>query len=263
MSNKLCFVLGAGGARGVAHIGFLQAMEEFNIKPDCIVGCSMGAVVGACYSAGFSPKEMKEIAESLKPKHIIDISPALFSRKSLLTSVKMQRKIGELLGDTTFDQLKIPFECIAVDLHKGKVVTLNQGSVAEAVRASAAIPTVFRPVIKDDQELVDGGVLCRVPVENAKHFKADKVIAVDVLGEYRPHVTSKNIIEQALRIVELSDSHSAQVYLKQHKPDILIKPNLGDMSQYKVEKLSFAYGQGYHKGVKYAESIIKLRDEVK
>lgn len=260
MSKKLCFVLGAGGARGVAHIGFLQAMEESGIKPDCIVGCSMGSVVGAAYSMGLSPKEMKAFAESLRSKDIIDLSPALFSKKSLLSSVKMQKKIKQVLGDVEFKDLKIPFECVAVDINKGKVVTLNDGLVEEAVRASSSIPTVFRPVIKDDMELVDGGILLRVPVENAKHFNADVVVAVDVLGDYRPHEVSKNIIEHALRVIDLADCVHTKKYLKEHKPDILIKPNLGDMSQYKVEKISFAYGQGYHSGLKYADKIKALLD---
>lgn len=258
MSKKLCFVLGAGGSRGIAHIGFLQAMEENGIKPDCIVGCSMGSVVGAAYASGLPPKEMREIAEGLRSKDIIDISPALFSKKSLLSSVKMQKKIKQVLGDKQFKDLVIPFECVAVDLHRGKVVTLNEGSVEEAVRASSSIPTVFRPVIKDDMELVDGCVLLRVPVENAKHFNADVVVAVDVLGDYRPHEVSKNIIEHALRVMDLVDSVNTKKYLKEHKPDILIKPNLGDMSQYKVEKIAFAYGQGYHSGLKYADKIKAL-----
>ncbi len=258
MSKKLCFVLGAGGARGIAHIGFLQAMEENGIKPDCIVGCSMGSVVGAAYASGMKPKEMRKFAESLKPKHIIDVSPAFFSKKSLLSSVKMQRKIKEVLGDVTFDQLKLPFECVAVDMHSGKLVTLNEGSVEEAVRASSAIPTVFRPVEKNDMELVDGGILLRVPVENAKHFNADVVVAVDVLGDYRPHEGTKNIIEHALRVLELVDGHYTHRYLKYHKPDVLVTPNLGDMSQYKVEKISFAYGQGYHSGLKVAAQIKEI-----
>ncbi len=263
MSKKLCFVLGAGGARGIAHIGFLQAMEENGIKPDAIVGCSMGSVVGAAYASGLTPKQMREIAESLRSKDIIDISPALFKKKSLLSSVKMQRKIKSVLGETDFKDLKIPFECVAVDLNKGKIVTLNEGSVEQAVRASSAIPTVFRPVIIDDMELIDGGVLLRVPVENAKHFKADVVVAVDVLGEYRPHEVSKNIIEQALRVLDLADAAHTKTYLKEHKPDILIKPNLGDMSQYKVERISFAYGQGYHSGLKYAPRIKALLEDKK
>ncbi len=259
--KKLCFVLGAGGARGIAHIGFLQAMEENGIKPDAIVGCSMGAVVGSAYASGLSPKEMREIAESLRSKDIIDVSPALFSKKSLLSSVKMQKKIKTILGNTEFKDLKIPFECVAVDMHRGNAVTLNQGLVELAVRASSAIPVVFRPVIIDDMELVDGAVLRRVPVENAKHFGADVVVAVDVLGEYRPHEVSKNIIEQALRVIDLTDANNTKQYLKEHKPDILIKPNLGDMSQYKVEKISFAYGQGYHSGLKYVDRIKALLEE--
>ena len=261
MKKKLCFVLGAGGARGVAHIGFLQAMEESGIKPDCIVGCSMGSVVGAAYAKGISPKEMRSIAESLTSKSIIDVSPSFFNKKSILSSVKMQKRIKEILGDTEFKDLNIPFECIAVDVHKGNVVTFREGRVEEAVRASSAIPSVFRPVVIDDMELVDGAILRRVPVENAKHFKADVVVAVDVLGDYRPHEVSKNIIEQTLRVIDLADSYHTKKYLKEHKPDLLIKPNLGDMSQYKVERISFAYGQGYHSGLKYAERIKALLEE--
>ncbi len=261
MSKKLCFVLGAGGARGVAHVGFLQAMEEHGIKPNAIVGCSMGAVVGAAYAKGLSPKEMRSIAESLTSKSIIDVSPAFFNKKSILSSVKMQKRLKEILGDTEFKDLKIPFECVAVDVHKGKVVSFNEGLVEPAVRASSAIPTVFRPVIIDDMELIDGCVLRRVPVENAKHFHADVVVAVDVLGDYRPHETSKNIIEQALRVLDLADAYHTKTYLKEHKPDLLIKPNLGDMSQYKVEKISFAYGQGYHSGLKYVEKIKALLEQ--
>lgn len=261
MSKKLCLVLGAGGARGIAHVGFLQALDEQGIKPDSIVGCSMGAVVGACYSAGYSPKEMRDIAEHLKLKHIFDPSPAMFFKKSLLSSSKMRKKLEEILGEITFEQLKIPFECVAVDMHRGKIVTLNSGKVADAVRASSSIPMIFRPVIKDDQELVDGGVLCRLPIENAKNFNADVVVAVDVLGEYRPHESSKNIISQALRVVDLCDSHNTQRYLESHTPDVLIKPSLGDMSPYKVEKLSFAFGQGYYKGIKYGDKIKKLLED--
>ncbi len=261
MSKKLCFVLGAGGARGIAHIGFLQAMEENGIKPDCIVGCSMGAVVGAAYASGLSPKQMREIAENLRSKDIIDVSPAFFSRKSLLSSIKMQKQLKNVLGDIEFKDLKIPFECVAVDVHKGVLVTLNEGKVEEAVRASSAIPTVFRPVIIDDMELIDGCLLRRIPVENAKHFDADVVVAVDVLGEYRPHEVSKNIVEQILRVLDLADAVHTKTYLESNKPDVLIRPNLGDMSQYKVERISFAYGQGYHSGLKYAARIKALLEE--
>ncbi len=260
--KNLCFVLGAGGARGIAHIGFLQAMEENGIFPDCIVGCSMGSVVGGCYSAGISPSKMKDVALSLKAGDIIDVAPNFLSKKGILRSVKMQIRLERLLGDTTFDGLKIPFECVAVDIISGKAVTLNSGRVEEAVRASSSIPLVFRPVLKDGMELIDGATLVRVPVKNAEHFKAKVVVAVDVLGKIRPkEIPTKNIIELGLRAVDVNDSHHTANYLRIHRPDLLIEPDLGDMSQYKIEKLAFAYEQGYKCGQENADKIKKLLSE--
>ena len=262
MDKNICFVLGAGGARGIAHIGFLQAMEDNGIIPDCIIGCSMGSIVGACYAAGIKPKTMKEVAESLKKKDVIDVDPDFLSKKGLLRSVKMQLKLEKLLGNIRFDELKIPFECVAVDLISGKPVTLNEGIVEESVRASSSIPLVFRPVMKNGMELVDGGTLVRVPVKNAEHFNAKVVIAVDVLGRVIPkEIPTKNILELALRAVDVNDSHHTTNYLKKHCPDLLIEPELDDMSQYKIDNLSFAYEQGYIAGIENLEKIKQLIEE--
>lgn len=262
MDKNICFVLGAGGARGIAHVGFLQAMEENGIIPDCIIGCSMGSVVGACYAKGVTPSKMKEVAESLKKNDIIDVAPNFISKKALLKSIKMQLKLENLLGDVTFDGLKIPFECVAVDLISGKPITLNEGLVEECVRASSSIPLVFRPVMKNGMELVDGAILVRVPVANAKHFNAKVVIAVDVLGKVTPkEIPTKNLIELALRAVDVNDGHHTSNYLRAHRPDLLIEPDLGDMSQYKIDKLSFAYEQGYKAGLENVEKIKKLIEE--
>ena len=116
MENKLCFVLGAGGARGIAHVGFLQAMEENGIKPDCIAGCSMGSVVGACYALGMKPIDMMKIVEELKFSELVDVSPFPFTKKSILQSVKLRRKLESVIGNADFKDLKIPFECVAADI---------------------------------------------------------------------------------------------------------------------------------------------------
>ena len=258
MNNKLCFILGAGGARGIAHVGFLQAMDENNIKPDYIAGCSMGAVVGACYSAGFTPERMRGVAESLKFSDIADFSLMPFTKKSTLRSVKMRNKISSLLGDLTFDDLKIPFECIAVDLVSGKEVKLNKGRVADAVCASSAIPMVFRAVEIDGMELVDGGLISRLPFHCVKDFHADKVVAVDVLGGLRPYKHSKSIIGQMLRVVDVNDENHTRRMLRYHKPNVFIEPDLGEMSQFKVEKLSYAYEQGYKAGIEHVDAIKAL-----
>ena len=256
--SGVCFVLGAGGARGIAHVGFLQAMDDNGIVPNYIVGCSMGAIVGACYANGITPAKMKAVAESLKTNDIVDVAPNFISKKGLLKSVKMQLKLEHLLGDVTFDGLNIPFECVAVDLISGKPITLNEGRVEESVRASSSIPLVFRPVMKNGMELVDGATLVRVPVANAKHFNAKTVIAVDVLGKVIPkEMPSKNLLELGLRSVDIVDGYHTTNYLKAHRPNVLIEPDLGDMSQYKVDKLAFAYEQGYKAGVENLEKIKK------
>lgn len=258
MAKKTCFVLGSGGSRGIAHIGFLQAMDDAGIRPDCIAGCSMGSVVGACYAKGVKPAQLKAVADNLKFQDIADFSVGFLSKKSIFRSVKMRNRITELLGDVTFDQLEIPFECVAVDIISGKLITLNKGRVADAVSASSSIPLVFKPVEIDGYELVDGGVVNRLPIANARDFGAEVTIVVDVLGALRLYEPSKNMVVHGLRCVEVNDCYLTEECIRENKPDLLIRPELGDMSQYKVSKLAFAYEEGYKSGVKYTNKIKEL-----
>ncbi len=255
MAKKLCFILGAGGAKGIAHIGFLKAMEEANIKPDCVAGCSMGAIVGACYCNGISVEDMKAVADLMRMKDIADIEIAPFNKKSLFRSVKMRAKVKSLLGDVTFDELKIPFECIAADIVTGKVVTLKKGKVEEAVSASASIPTIFRPVEIDNMELVDGGILMRLPFASAKHFKADVTVAVDVIGNLSPFKPTRNLISQALRVIEVTDCFLSHKTASYYKPNVMVYPDTSEMSQFKVEKLDYAFEAGYKAGKEKVEEI--------
>ena len=254
----LCFVLGAGGARGIAHIGFLQAMEENGIVPDCIAGCSMGSVVGACYSSGMKPKEMMQIVSSLKMSDIADATLFPFNKKGLLRSVKLRNKLENVIGNITFDKLKIPFECIAADIVSGKIYTFKEGSVAEAVRASSSIPAVFHPVEKDGMVLIDGGAFMTLPLNCVKDFDAQAVVVVDVLGELPEYKKDKGLLTHVLRVVDANNYYIKKRHLHAYRHDILIRPELGDMSQYKVEKLEWAYLQGYIAGIKNVEKIKKI-----
>ncbi len=254
---KICFILGAGGARGISHVGFLQAMEENGIKPDFIAGCSMGSVVGACYASGMPPKKMMEVVKGLKMSDIADASLFPFNKQSLLRSVKLRKKLGDVIGHVNFEDLKIPFECIAADIVTGKVVTLKEGDVLDAVHASSAIPGIFKPIEKDGQILVDGGVFMPLPLNCIKDFDADVVIVVDVLGnlqEYSP----KGLLSHVLRVVDANSYYIKKRQLKGYKHDLLIIPKLGTMSPYKVEKLEFAYEQGYKAGIENLEKIKKI-----
>ncbi len=257
---KLCFVLGAGGARGISHIGFLQAMEEVGIIPDYIAGCSMGSVVGACYAKGMKPKEMMEIVKTLKMSDIADASLFPFNKGGILRSVKLRRKLEEVIGKTTFQELKIPFECIAADIVTGKVVTFKEGSVADAVRASSSIPGVFKPVEKDGMVLVDGGAFMPLPLNCVQDFHADAVIVVDVLGGLHDY-NKKGLLYHILRVVEANNYYIKKRHLHAYRHDLLICPELGDMSQYKVENLEFAYEKGYLAGVANVKKIQKILEK--
>lgn len=259
---KICFILGAGGARGIAHIGFLQAMEENGISPDFIAGCSMGSVVGACYAKGMKPKEMMEVVKSLKMSDIADASIFPFNKQSLLRSVKLRKKLEEVIGKTKFEELKIPFECIGADIISGEVVTFNSGDVIEAVHASSAIPGVFKPVEKDGMVLVDGGAFMPLPLNCVKHFDADVVIVVDVLGELWEY-KQKGLLSHVLRVVDANSYYLKKRQLRAYRHDILVTPELGDMSQFKVEKLNFAYEQGYIAGLKNLKKIEKIIEKKK
>lgn len=261
MSKKICLVLGAGGARGVAHVGVLQAFEENGIKPDCIIGCSMGSVVGACYSKGIKPSELVKVAETLKMSQIADLSVFPLNKTSLLKSVKLRNILSKYIGEVHFEDLQIPFSCVAIDIVTGESVLLNKGLVEPAVRASSTIPTVFKPVELNGHVLVDGGVFVRLPLKEAKETNCDIIIAVDVLGTLQPYVESKNILSHALRVVEINDCHITERNLKKYKPNVLIRPDLEDMSQYKAERLLFAYERGYEAGLKAISKIKRLLEK--
>lgn len=257
--KKLGFALGSGGSRGVAHIGFLQAMQENGIKPDCIAGSSMGSVVGACYAAGMSVEEMKNVVFELKALDILDISGNVLKNQALFKSKKMRAKLGEYLGEKTFEELNIPYGCVSVDLVTGQTVEFTEKyAVADCVQASSSIPGVFRPVKLDGMVLVDGGVRNRLPVKLVKKMGAEAVVAVDVLGELRRADKPLNIITVILRTVDIYDSQITEMKLKKDKPDLLIRPDMGDMSQYKVKNFEVAFDAGYKAGMENADKIKEL-----
>ena len=259
MGKKLGLALGSGGSRGVAHIGFLKALEENGIKPDYIAGSSMGAVVGACYASGMSPDSMYDEVLKLKFSDIFDLSMNPFGSAALLRAKKMRKKLNSLLKDLTFDDLKIPFRAVAVDIVTGDIkIFSGKDSVAEGVAASSSIPCIFRPVYKDKMVLVDGGVKCRVPIEEVKDMGAEVVVGIDVLGKTRNCDKKYNILSIMFRFFEIVDSELTAQKLISQKPDLFIEPDLGNMSQYKFKNIEQAIETGYNCGKEYVGKIQKL-----
>lgn len=261
--KKLGLALGSGGSRGVAHIGFLKALEEAEIRADCVSGCSMGAIVGACYCAGVPLDTVKEKVVGLKLSHVaaLNVNPI---RANGLFRFTRARKLLEtyIPPETTFRDLKIPFTCVATDLVAGVTVELKEGNVIDAILASSSIPGAFVPQSIDGKLLIDGGVLERVPTSELKKLGAEVVVAVDVLGDLTVARAEapKNLIETLLRYVDIIDTRFTQrkKRVRRESIDLWLEPDLGDMSQYKVKNLAFAYEKGYELGKANAEKIRAL-----
>ncbi len=257
--KKLGIALGSGGARGVAHIGFLQAMDEAGIKPDYISGCSMGSVVGMAYAAGVSPTVMKDGVFALKMLDLIEVTKR---PGGLFDTRKIRNVLMKYVGDPEFKDLKIPFVCVAVDLHSQQIVEFKEGNVIDAVIASSSIPGVFKPTEKDGMRLIDGGVLERVPVKALAHLgvKSKKIVAVDVLGQKACRPKCPNAIGMLLDVFDIMDNHRTNRCKNDHRNhiDLWLEPELGLMSQYSLKGVQTAYEMGYKIGVENVENIRKL-----
>ncbi len=260
MKKKLGFALGAGGSRGVAHIGFLKAMDEEKIKPDFIAGTSMGSIVGACYSAGYSPDFMKDEILKLKMGDIFDLSFNPIKDGALLRAQKMRKKLSTYFQEKrTIKELDIPFKCVAANLIDGELVLFSgDDDVAESIATSSTIPGVFKPVMKDGMILVDGGIKCRVPIDTVRGMGAEVVVAVDVLSNLRPGKEKYNFIGLMLRTFDVMDDDITKMKMKEQKPDLYLAPDLGDMSQFKFKNIDKAIEIGYELGKANAKKIKRL-----
>ncbi len=261
MSKKLGLALGGGGARGVVHVGFLKALEEEGISPYCISGTSMGAIVGGCYATGMSTDAVRDALLGLKALDIVDIDALPFTRLSLLRSKKLQKLFLKYIGDATFEGLKIPFSCTAVDLYSGKLYVFKEGSLVKAVQASSCIPGIFRPVEHEGMLLVDGGVLCRVPVRQAKELGADVVVGVDAIkNSAYPVEKIPNMASMAMRVFEIVDTVNVrnERACPDYPCDLLLEPEMAGITQYSIKLLDKAYEEGYRLGKDNAAKIAAL-----
>ncbi len=260
MQKTLGLALGSGGARGIAHIGFLQALEEADIRPDYVSGCSMGSIVGACYCAGVPLATLKEVALSLKLSKIATLNINPIRSNGLLRFDKARKILEEYLGGLTFQDLKIPFLCIAVDLKEGKVIELKEGNVIDAILASSTIPGAFTPSVIEGRTLVDGGILERVPTKEVRDMGADVIVAVDVLGDLMQKEAAPNLVETLLRCIDIMDTRLTQRKKRSRARyiDLWLEPELGAMDQYQVKNLGFACEKGYELGLKHRDEIKAL-----
>jgi NTE family protein len=174
---RLGLALGGGAARGFAHIGVIQVLEEAGIRPDLVVGTSAGSLVAALYAHGKTSAELANLALTMDEGSITDWA---FPSRGLIRGEALARFVREQTGHTLIEKMKLPLGIVATDLDSGVGMLFQRGDTGTAVRASSSVPAVFQPVKIGDREYVDGGLVSPVPVRYARQMGAEMVIAVDI-----------------------------------------------------------------------------------
>lgn len=257
--KKIALALGGGGARGFAHVGILQVLEREGIKVDIMAGTSMGAIIGGMYATGYSLDMIKKIV--LNFQHL-EINPTKYLNllhESLLKSDFINEALTQVFGDRKFEDCKIPFTTVAVDLETGGEVFFNEGPMKNAIKASASIPILFPPTFSNDRYLIDGGILNNVPLTYLREQNPDVLIGVKLVNytsrqyisgmvyakyhqyKYRKFFKKMNFLNNfvhkrkqdlqllagiALRALDIASKDNTELRIKQANPDLLIEPQI-------------------------------------
>lgn len=262
MANKLKIgiALGSGSARGFAHIGVLKALEENNISADIVTGSSAGALVGGLYCCGIKPDMIKNLAIQIDKRLWMDFT---VSRRGILKGDRIEDILKLLTGKKNIENLDKEMGIVATDLQKSEKVIFNEGPIYKAIRSSISIPGVFEPVNYNDQVLVDGGVVDRVPIAVAKDMGADIVMAVDVgFSEYGNRVFHLlDIVQQSIDVMAKKILEKDKIYA-----DILMEPPLSHIESSQFERVDECAEIGYNTALEHMDEIkekIKLCEEKK
>lgn len=217
---KVGLALGSGGARGFAHLGVIKVLREEGIPIDLIAGSSMGALVASFYGAGLDVDRLYKLSRVFKRKYYLDFT---VPKMGFIAGKRVKELIRIFTHGKTIEELDIPIGIVATDLMSGEKVVFKKGPVAEAVRASIAIPGIFVPEKLDGRLFVDGGVVDRIPVSVAKEMGADLVIAVDVSHvKINADITSIfDVIIQSIDIMQMELVANREV-----ASDVMIRPRV-------------------------------------
>lgn len=249
---KIGVALGAGSARGWAHIGVLQALEAAGIRPDIISGTSIGALVGAAY-ADDGLAELERWVRGLNWRTVLGFFDVSFNG-GFIKGARLIKFLQESLLDKTIDELPRSFGAVATALETGREVWLREGGVADAVRASIALPGLFTPVERDGLLLVDGGLVNPVPVSLARAMGADFVIAVDlsssivgrhVKGAERQDGELPNMLEVVAASINIMQARMALSRLSGEPADVVITPRLSHLALLDYHRAGEAIAEGH------------------
>lgn len=201
MNKKIALVLSSGGARGIAHIGAIDVLEENGYEITSIVGCSMGSLVGGMYASG-NYQQFKEWILSMTKKKMLKLSDADINTSYVVKGDLLMKEMKSLMPDCLIEECKIPFAAVATDVRNEKEVLFKSGSLYNAIRASISIPIFFKPVQNEDMLLMDGALINPFPLNHVIMNGADKVVAINVTAK-----SNNEFIPQLQRTGKLEDAY--------------------------------------------------------
>jgi len=281
---KFAIVLGGGGVRGLAHIGVLKILHNEGLIPSFIVGTSMGAVVGALYSATLNPEEIEKMArELIKSKEFSELRFEVlrgshtaklniiekflhgvrkffiynmeFMRNSIITEELSRKIIERTIPYESFDELKIPFYAVSTCIVRGEPVIHNSGNLRKAVLASISIPGVFPPVRYNGRCLVDGASVSSTPVRIAKSLGADFVLGVEV----RPRLRRMGVPKRGIDVIFRASDITAEILheVEISKADFVLHPKVKNIHWANFKKYNFCIRKGEEEAKRYIKEIKK------
>lgn len=276
--RRIGLALGSGGARGLAHIGVLKVLEAEGLRPDVIAGTSMGALVGAFYAAGIPVDEIERIAREFDVRTVTGVGEVALAKGAVFSGAKVREFLRGYLPET-FEELRMPFGCVATDITQNRPVRFTSGDLVSAVRASVSVPLAFLPVRMDDSLLVDGYVCDPVPVNLARHLGGQTVVAVDVSGAGTVGALSPDGAVGSFKLRELRDgmrsgslergttgldvlsavSEAFEGRLAQQAlrlADVVVSPDVSNLTGFDYAQTEYAIAQGERA---MAASVARLR----
>lgn len=217
---RIGLALGGGAARGFAHIGVIQVLEEHGIKPSLVVGTSAGSLVAALYASGLDGRQLARLALEMDEGAIADWA---FPGRGVIRGEALARWVREHTRGRTIERMPLPLGIVAADLDSGRAVLFRRGDPGTAVRASSAVPAVFQPVKIGEREYVDGGLVAPVPVRHAREMGAELVIAVDIATPPDGHPTGDpvSLLLQTFNIMGAAISR-----FELREADVVLRPAL-------------------------------------
>jgi NTE family protein len=235
----LGLALGGGFARGFAHIGVLEALEENRVPVSFVAGTSVGSILGAAYASGVTPGRIKEVCREIKFK---DFARWRISKMGLASNDRMEDIMHRCFGALTFEDMKIPLAVVATDLGTGEPVVFKSGSIIEPVRASCAFPGLFEPVTIEGKCYADGGLVAPLPTKAAALLGARRVLAVDVGFSNWRGAAPTNMFQVLCRSINAAQKHRNPSWEK--FADLVISPEVRELEWDSFDRAEQAMAAG-------------------